>query len=145
LRRVILDKLQAVQVEQRQHGLLFSAIHLCALWKSNLESQMRGLDTTAFDCLRVARKNYPSTLNRKACLVEFLRQAEKKGCEAQDISSFVASAILIDAYPPGMHCESTHPPTSSTLPRPRPQPACLEPFMSSLADSLSVQSKPRLR
>ncbi|KAJ5146619.1 uncharacterized protein N7515_001183 [Penicillium bovifimosum] len=103
LRRVILDKLQSVQVEQRQHGLLFSAIHLCALWKSNLESQMRGLDTTAFDCLRVARKNYPSTLNRKACLVEFLRQTEKTGCEAQDISSFVASAILIDAYPPGMH------------------------------------------
>lgn len=111
LRRIILDKLQSVQVEQRQHGLLFSAIHLCALWKSNLESQMRGLDTTAFDSLRVARKNYSSTLNRKACLVEFLRQAEKTGCDAQDISSFVASAILIDAYPPGMHCESTHPPT----------------------------------
>lgn len=117
LRGVILDKLQSVRTEQTQHRVLFSAVHLSALWKSNLESQMRRLDPAAFDCLRVARRNYPSTLGRKACLVEFLRQAQQTGCEAQDISSFVASAILMDAYPPGMHCESTHSPTSSTLPR----------------------------
>jgi hypothetical protein len=105
LRGVILDKLQSVRIEQTQHGVLFSAVHLCALWKSNLESQMRGLDPAAFDCLRVARKNYPSTLSRKACLVDFLRESEKTGCTAQDVCSFVASAILMDAYPPGMHCE----------------------------------------
>ena len=65
---------------------------------------MRGLDPAVFDCLRVARNNYPSTL-RKAYLIDFLGQAQKTGCEAQDVSSFVASAILIDAYPPGAHCE----------------------------------------
>jgi hypothetical protein len=117
LRSVILDKLQSVRVEQTQHAVLFSAVHLCALWKSNLESQMRGLDTAAFDCLRVARKIYPSTLSRKACIMDFLKQAEKTGCEAQDVSSFVASAVLMDAYPPGMHCESAHSLISSTRPR----------------------------
>lgn len=41
LRGVILDKFQSVRTEQTQHGVLFSAVHLSALWKSNLESRMR--------------------------------------------------------------------------------------------------------
>lgn len=113
LRSVILDKIQLVRTEQTQHGVLFSAVHLSALWKSNLESQMRGLDPADFDCLRVARKNYPSALSMKVCLVDFLRQAEKTGYDAQDVSSFVASAILMDAYPLGSHCEFN--PTSPNL------------------------------
>jgi hypothetical protein len=115
LRGVILDKLQSIRTEQTQHGVLFSAVHLSTFWKSNLESQMRRLDPADFDCLRVARKNYPSTLSRKTCLADFLGQAQKTGCEAQDVRSFVASAILMDAYPPGAHCEF-----DSTSPNPTP-------------------------
>jgi hypothetical protein len=108
LRSAILDKLLSVRKEQAQCGALFSAHHLGALWKANLEFAMRNRDSTAFDCLRVARRGFPPTSRRVACLVDFLRQANEAHCEAEDVYSFIASALLMDAYLPGMHCEPTH-------------------------------------
>lgn len=108
LRSAILDKLLSVRKEQAQCGVLFSANHLGALWKANLESAMRSRDSTAFNCLRVARSGFPPTSRRVACLVDFLRQANEARCEAEDVHSFIAWALLMDAFPPGMHCEPTH-------------------------------------
>lgn len=105
LRSAILDRLLSVRDEQAQCGVLFSANHLGALWKANLESAMRSPDGAAFDCLRVARSGFPPSSRRVACLVDFLRQTNEARCEGKDVHSFIASALLMDAYPPGMHCE----------------------------------------
>ncbi|KAJ5100808.1 hypothetical protein N7456_006860 [Penicillium angulare] len=103
LRRVILEKLNMARTEQGQQGSLFSAVHLAAFWKTNLESKMRTFDSPAFDCLELARRHFPSESNRSMHLLEFLTKVEEAHCDIENVSSFVASAFLMDAYPPGMH------------------------------------------
>lgn len=107
LRRVILDKLESVHTEQTQQGMLFSATHFAALWKSSVRSKMRRSGSKGFDCLHVARTGFPSSPNRQIHLTEFLKHAGEGDCDIGDVHTFVASALLMDAYPPGMHCEST--------------------------------------
>ncbi|KAJ5288068.1 hypothetical protein N7478_003754 [Penicillium angulare] len=64
---------------------------------------MRTFDSQPFDCLELARIHFPSKSNSKTHLLEFLTKVEEAHCDIEDVSSFVASAFLMDAYPPGMH------------------------------------------
>jgi hypothetical protein len=54
-------------------------------------------------CLRHARERLPVRATFITGFTEFLKQASKDAWPASDIHVFVASALLMDAYPPGMH------------------------------------------
>lgn len=103
LRRVILDQVETIHMEQIRQGLSFSSIHLCALWSRTLELVMANTGNLPLDCLEVARESQKLNLVSVDHLVRFLGQANDLGCSTQDVHSFIASALLMNAYPPGMH------------------------------------------
>ncbi|BCR99929.1 patatin-like phospholipase family protein [Aspergillus luchuensis] len=102
LQRQVLDELQLSRTERLQRGLLFSAVHQAFLWHRSLQGS---LDSTArrVDCLRLSRERLPVSGTFSEGLTELLVQSRKLKCPFQELYSFMASALLMDAYPPGMH------------------------------------------
>lgn len=105
LRRLILDGTQEIRAEQNREGLSFSATHLNTLWTRTLRLEIGSSDATVLDCLEVARENQRLNNITTECLVEFIRQASNHPCSKDKIHVFIASALLMNAYPPGMHGE----------------------------------------
>lgn len=103
LRGVVLDQAQDYRTEQIQQGLLFSSVHLCTLWARTLELEMRSSENLPLDCLQVARETHKLNLVSADHLVRFLDHANDLGCTTEAIHAFIASALLMNAYPPGMH------------------------------------------
>ncbi|CAG8272590.1 unnamed protein product [Penicillium salamii] len=100
LRRLVLNEIHEIRIELSNHQLLFSASHLNALWSQHVQL---GAGDTYLDCLMAARKNFPPTPAIVDCLMEFVSQAREVSCPSAEIYYFVASALLMDAYPAGMH------------------------------------------
>jgi hypothetical protein len=105
LRRVVLDQVQISRTEQIQQGLSFSSLHLCALWSRTLELEMGRPGTLTLDCLQVARESHKLNLVSADYLVRFLDHVNDLGCTAEAVHAFIASALLMNAYPLGMHCK----------------------------------------
>lgn len=103
LRRVVLDQVQISRTERIQQGLSFSSLHLCALWSRTLELEMGSPGKMTLDCLQFARESHMLNLVSADHLVRFLDHANDLGCTAEAIHAFIASALLMNAYPPGMH------------------------------------------
>jgi hypothetical protein len=103
LQRLLRDKLQESRTERLQHGLLFSAVHLNFLWHRSLLPGLLHGAADHINCLRPARERLPVSTTFTTGLSELLNQASKDEWPASDLHAFVASALLMDAYPPGMH------------------------------------------
>ncbi|KAJ5142514.1 uncharacterized protein N7515_001301 [Penicillium bovifimosum] len=103
LRRLILNETQEIRAEQSHEGLLFSATHLNTLWTQTLRLEIGPSDATVLDCLEVARENQRLNNITTECLVEFISQASNRPSSKDEIHVFIASALLMNAYPPGMH------------------------------------------
>ena len=104
LRRLILDEMQISQTKRIQQGIFFSACHLNVLWSRTLKFQMESTYAVELDCLREARENQQVKPRMTECLREFLSQSANF-VPVDDIHAFIASALLMDAYPPEMHGE----------------------------------------
>ncbi|KAH8430135.1 uncharacterized protein LDX57_007805 [Aspergillus melleus] len=102
LQRLLLDGLQDSRAELIQQGLLFSAVHLKFMWNRCLGQSLLHPDTR-INCLSIARERLPVPFAFHDGLAELLGEACKIGCPIHDLRQFVASALLMDAYPPGMH------------------------------------------
>lgn len=109
LRRLLLDQIHAIRVEQNPSCPPFSAYHLNALWKQSLNLYGQRLGGSYFDCLSVARRNFPQDSSLGDHLLEFGHQASTARSLESDVYGFVASALLMDAYPPGMHSKLCSP------------------------------------
>ncbi|KAJ6033832.1 hypothetical protein N7444_011603 [Penicillium canescens] len=103
LRRLILDELQETRMELIQQHMSFSAFHLNVLWSQSFQLCAGNSYHGDLDCLLAARKNFPPTAAIVDCLNEFFSQAREISCPPSEVHSFVASALLMDAYPPEMH------------------------------------------
>ena len=104
LRRLVLDNLEDIhRVDQTSQCRPFSAVHLNTLWTFNARLQERKIGLPLLDCLSIARENYPKDTSMTHCLVELKRKLVGIRGPDNDIDSFVASALLMDAYPPEMH------------------------------------------
>lgn len=108
LRLQLLDEIQTVHSETRAKYLSFSAFHLKALWDQAIRSKEQGIGSgvRCLDCLSVARTDRLGATTMTNCIQEFLRQCEEAACSEANVHEFLASALLMDAYPPGMHCKS---------------------------------------
>ena len=96
LRCLVLDQLQSTEL--RRDAPSFSAHHFEALWNHGARSASSNLD-----CLSVARARFPNMTALRECLVELNEQAAGVGSPASTLHEFIASALLMDAYPPGSH------------------------------------------
>lgn len=104
LRRLIMDQLYGVDsLEQAGQNVNFSATHLHTLWNADLQLQENWQKKVDLDCLQIARGNFPENIGLSNCLLEFKKIMEKSRCPDSEIHRFIASALLMNAYPPEMH------------------------------------------
>ncbi|CAG7935874.1 unnamed protein product [Penicillium salamii] len=103
LQTLILKQLSIVQAEQLSACRRFSAIHLCAFWNTHVQSHQRLLDAPPFDLLARARSDYTRNDTMGDCLRELTQHKTSVSCSKEDFDDLVATAFLMEAYPPGMH------------------------------------------
>lgn len=104
LEKVIMVKLQSVRKEREEKSMLFSATHLNAFFEQALQ-QINTILEGAFDYIQISRLHNPVDGAIAFHISEFLTLADKLGLDNEKTALFIASAILMDAYPPGMHGE----------------------------------------
>ena len=105
LRSLILDQIQQIRSLQKENCLSFSAVHLNALWGRGLQLRMGSSNPASLDCLLVAREGFKRKAAMASCFVELQSQFASSACPENEVYSFIASALLMDAYPPEMHRE----------------------------------------
>ncbi|OGE47359.1 hypothetical protein PENARI_c048G11836 [Penicillium arizonense] len=103
LRSLILDQIQQIRSLQKEKCLSFSAVHLNALWGRGLQLRMGSSNPASLDCLLVAREGFKRKAAMASCFVELQSQFASSACPENEVYSFIASALLMDAYPPEMH------------------------------------------
>jgi hypothetical protein len=104
LRRLIMDQLyERDSIEQTGQNANFSATHLYTLWNADLQLQENWQKEVDLDCLQIARGNFPENSGLSNCLVEFKKIMDRSGCPDSETHRFIASALLMNAYPPEMH------------------------------------------
>jgi hypothetical protein len=102
LRLLILNDLQIIQTERVAQGVAFSACHFNTLWSRMIEIPREGANPVTLDCLSVARENHPVDPKMVDCQREFLDRSRNNIADGE-IQGFIASSLLMDAYPPDMH------------------------------------------
>ena len=98
----VAHELHEARVARDTSRLSFSAVHLNALFEDALRElaiDMLG----AFDPLVSSRKGNPLNGSLVSHLLGFLKQGTRLHIPYEGLTSYVASAILMDAYPPLMH------------------------------------------
>jgi hypothetical protein len=105
LRNLILNETQSILNEKKNTHLSFSAVHMKALWYENLRMLTEFPTPSELDYLVVARANYPENPGMITCYSDFLATMSKSSVSDHDICKYLASALLMNAYPPKMHCK----------------------------------------
>ena len=104
LKEVLLQHADEVRQVRRNKYCQFSALHLNRFLREATKHLAETIDVP-FHLVHVSRlynevpQDYPSHLLR------FLRLGIKYDIPDTDTASFIASSILMDSYPPGMHCK----------------------------------------
>ncbi|KAF3006399.1 hypothetical protein E8E15_000051, partial [Penicillium rubens] len=101
LQTLIVKQLNIVQAERISNCRRFSASHLSAFWSTGVQSHERLLHAPPFDLLERARRDYVRNKTMDDCLREVMQTCI--GYPKEDFDDLVASAFLMDAYPPQMH------------------------------------------
>ncbi|KAI9766696.1 MAG: hypothetical protein M1840_006340 [Geoglossum simile] len=95
------DVARQARIEDRT---LFSATHLCKFFERALE-QIAKVPDDPFDFICASREGNEVDSEFRFHLRTFLRLCLKYAVPLDPIVSFIASAILMDNFPPGMHRE----------------------------------------
>ncbi|CAG8891594.1 unnamed protein product [Penicillium salamii] len=101
LQTLIVKQLSIVQAEQISNCRRFSASHLSAFWSTGVQTHEWLLHAPPFDLLERARRDYVRNKTMDDCLREVMQTCI--GYPKEDFDDLVASAFLMDAYPPQMH------------------------------------------
>jgi len=104
LKEGIVSQAERTSDARRRRFHLLSALHISTLYRASLLGAVRS-PATQLDWLDVARRYID---NSRFCgnLTDVLLMTRAHGTPEDDISAFVASSMLLDAYPPGSHCKS---------------------------------------
>lgn len=99
----ISKQLHSTRFDRTKDKLIFSATHLSELFK--LATQQICLSPfDQFDFISATRQQNPLDGAFSSHITNFLKLSGKSTLPYNGIASHIASAILMDAYPPGMHC-----------------------------------------
>lgn len=85
-----------------RHNVLFSATHLEAFFRLALE-HISASPLSSFDFIRAARCQNPLDGAFTSHITNFLKLGNRTRAPYNIMASYIASAILMDAYPTGMH------------------------------------------
>ncbi|KAH8691842.1 hypothetical protein BGW36DRAFT_304357 [Talaromyces proteolyticus] len=101
--RSLIRRELAVELEGRHtQGLLYSATHLESLLTRAVRHAAEHPGTD-FDVVSAVRENNPVPPGIKQHLQNVLSVASEAQLSFQDAAVFIASALVVDAFPPGMH------------------------------------------
>lgn len=106
LRILISENLQTVRAEDERVCGRFSAIHMVSLWDASIPVVGQIWKASPLDLLSQARTGLHDTENMDKFLHEFLQSvkcSENHSAILEELVDVVASAFLMNAYPPGMH------------------------------------------
>lgn len=104
--RSALDKYtQAIQETRRKAHALFTTEHFTSLFGHAFRTVGRS-STFSFDCLRAARQDFPVSPSMAWHFKNFVRQIPLAKELREFAAPVIASCILFDQYPPGMHRKS---------------------------------------
>ncbi|KAH8424214.1 patatin-like phospholipase family protein [Aspergillus melleus] len=95
-------QLRSSRVDRERYRSLFSAIHLSAFFELALHN-LSASPFAPFDFIRSARNRNPLDGAFASHITSFLKVGSKTRTPYNEMASHIASAILMDAYPPGMH------------------------------------------
>ncbi|KAJ9386294.1 hypothetical protein DTO063F5_3808 [Paecilomyces variotii] len=98
----ITRQLRNMTIIRERHRLLFSGIHLNAFFELALQ-HISVAPLSPFDFVRSSRQHNPLDGAFMSHLINFIRLGNSGRAPYDTIASYIASAILMDAYPPGMH------------------------------------------
>ncbi|KAE8148505.1 FabD/lysophospholipase-like protein [Aspergillus avenaceus] len=90
------------RANRKYHHVLFSGRHLSAFFELALQHATTSLHLP-FDFIRHARQKNPIDGALTSHLVNFMKLGNQTRAPYDQMASYIASTILIDAYPPGMH------------------------------------------
>lgn len=100
LRLAVQSEQQALRVERGRDHTRFSAAHLLAFFNAALCAPTHR-PAAPFDLIQATRVGRPVDPSMTEHLAAFLAIGD--GIPQEHLVAFVASALLLDAYPPGMH------------------------------------------
>ncbi|CAI7631371.1 unnamed protein product [Penicillium pancosmium] len=103
---LISEKLQSVHAEDERVCGRFSAFHLSSLWDTSVPANGQLWKASPLDLLAQARIGFPKTEKKDEFLKELLNSAMPSvnhSAVLEGLVEVVASAFLMNAYPPGMH------------------------------------------
>jgi len=104
LKELIQRQTEEIRHLKQSVGCSYSALHLSCFFTDAVKHTARTI-TEPFDFLLSSRRTNPVSVNFPVHLSEFLRLSTQRGLSHRMRTTFIASTILLDAYPPGMHCE----------------------------------------
>ena len=102
LRRALLHSMNSAHRDRSRLGLLFSAFHTAHLLQDAADRAVAS-PWASLDFLSMARKDNDVAADMDTHLVNFLEQFRDNECLQRLAVPLIASAILLDQYPPGMH------------------------------------------
>jgi hypothetical protein len=109
---LISEKLQSVHAEDERVCGRFSAFHLSSLWDTSVPANGQLWKASPLDLLAQARIGFPKTEKKDEFLKELLNSAMPSvnhSAVLEGLVEVVASAFLMNAYPPGMHGRADSP------------------------------------
>ncbi len=105
LKEVIFSEIEAARVSRIESRVLFSAVHFEAFFRRAVDHVAHTI-TEPFDFIQSSRIDNEIYDDYRDHLISFLRTGKDFFLSYERLTSFIASTILMDAYPPKMHSKS---------------------------------------
>lgn len=101
----LMNSANQIRIRKSDVGLLFSVTHFVAFFRY-ASDHFASTFSEPFDFVKVSRRRNPVPAVAEMQICRFLRHFGP-GSDATDVAiPVIASTLLLDAYPPDMHCKS---------------------------------------
>ena len=104
LAAVLGDETKATRLERVNTHTLFSMVHLTVFFDMALRD-FTASPWSTFDFIQRSREDNPVLPNFQRHLVSFMNLCSDQKLPESILWDFIASAILLDCFPPDMHCK----------------------------------------
>ena len=102
LKEVLLKTCDVSRLARIEERVLFSAVHLAGFFSRAMAYVSRSI-SEPFDFTKAARAERPIGIEHREHLAAFLTLSRSIPVGQEILTSFIASSIIMDAYPPRMH------------------------------------------
>jgi len=102
LKEVLLTEVEALRTGRIEHRLLFSATHFEAFFRYAVQHVATSIDVP-FDFIASTRVYNRIEDDYRDHIAAFVSLSNERFGSYESLTSFIASSILMDAYPPRMH------------------------------------------